>query len=552
MKRRKFLQISGSGAAASFVVAGFPMKAIASKQMAAMLAGCEDLSDRSLILIQMKGGNDGLNTLVPIDQYDKYAAIRPSIKLKDTALLNLDTTVAVQKQLGIHPIMTEMKALYDAGKLAIMQGVGYDEPNQSHFKSTDLWMTGGDGTPANFNIKTGWAGRYLEATYPDVQGEPIPAMPDPLGIQVGDPKPSLGFHTESQHPAGINLSGQDPAGFFTLVSSVGGANLAAVPASEYGDEILFIQDIEKSTSKYAQRITDVFNAGSNSSVSYPANNPLADQLKTIARLIKGGSKTRIFLTQIGGFDTHSGQVDTADTSIGEHADLLQQLSQAIKAFQDDVEAMGLGEKTMMVTFSEFGRCAEENGSFGTDHGQVAPMFVVGKGVNAGIYGDCNNLSDLTADGQVKNRQFDYRAVFTTVLQDFLGASDSILGATYFDPYKSGKIPFVGASVFVDPGCYVDSLTPVNEVFDKERAMKIFPNPAYYRAELSYRSAQPFDGRLTVADLSGRTAMSEPIRVESGDNSFDLYLDGFSAGTYAVRLESSDRRVREVGKLVVVR
>ncbi len=552
MKRRKFLKISGSGAAASFVVGGFPMQAIASPKMANFLLGCEGINERALILIQMKGGNDGLNMLVPIDQYDKYANLRPSIKLKDTALVNLDTTLASEKQLGIHPIMTEMKALYDAGKLAVVQGVGYEEHNQSHFKSTDLWLTGGDGTPANFNLKTGWAGRYLEATYPDVHGEPIPIMPDPLGIQVGDPKPTLGFHTDSQHPAGINLSGQDPAGFFNLVSSVGGAPIVNIPASEYGSELEYIMNVERSTSKYAQRITDVFNAGSNSAVVYPANNTLANQLKTIARLIKGGSKTRIFFTQIGGFDTHSGQVDTQDTAIGEHSDLLMQLSQAVKAFQDDLENMGLADRTMSVTFSEFGRCAVENGSFGTDHGEVAPMFVIGQGVAAGVYGDCNNLGDLTADGQVKNRQFDYRAVFTTALQDFLGANDDVLEATYFDPFAVQKIPFVDGTAYVDPGCYVGSLTPVSEVFEQNRAMKIFPNPAYYQTEINYKSAAAFDGRVTILDLQGRTMMSQSVRIEAGGNTLDFYLDELSAGHYAVRLESNDRRVKEVGKLVVVR
>lgn len=555
MKRRKFLKIATPAAVTPFVVGGFPMQAFANKKLAAFLNDCDGIEDRVLVIIQIKGGNDGINTTVPIDQYDKYAALRPSIKLKDTgtgAFINLDNTVSNAKKIGLHPAMTDLKALYDNGRVAICQGVGYEQPNQSHFKSTDLWLTGGDGTPANYNLGTGWPGRYLEATFPDVHGEPIPAMLDPLGIQVGDSKPSLGFHTEAEHPAGINLSGQDPAGFFSLISSIGGAPIANPPVGDYGDELKYIMNVESSTSKYAQRITSVFNAGSNSTVVYPSGSRFGAQLKTVARLIKGGSKTKIYLTQLGGFDTHSGQVDTADTSIGEHADLLKDLSASVKAFQDDIEALGLGDQVMSVTFSEFGRCAAENGSFGTDHGTLAPMIVVGKGVNAGIYGDGVNLSDLTNDDQVKNQQFDYRQVFTTLLQDFLGANDDVLAATLFDDWAGQKIGLVNSSLLVDPGCYVGSLTPVEEVFAQNRAMKLYPNPAFYSTEMSYTATSNFDAQVTLFDQQGRTILSQATKISTGENLLTIFLDEVTAGHYFVRLESRDRAVREVSKLLVVR
>jgi uncharacterized protein (DUF1501 family) len=550
MKRRNF--IGTAAAASTFVIGGFPMQAVASPKLAQFLLGCEGINERALILIQLKGGNDGLNMLVPLDQYDKYANLRPTIRQKETgagALISLDSTVAANKKLGLHPAMAELKELYDAGKMAVCQSVGYEMPNQSHFKSTDLWLTGGDGTPANYNLGTGWMGRYLGATYPDVHGEPIPAMLDPLGIQVGDPKPSLGFHTESQHPTGINLSGQNPAGFYNLVNSVGGSPINPIPAGEYGDELSFILNVENSTSKYAQRISDVFNAGSNSTVVYPTSS-LANQLKTIARLIKGGSKTRIFLTQLGGFDTHDSQVDPTDTNLGEHADLLADLSKSIKAFQDDLESMGLAERTMSVTFSEFGRCAAENGNFGTDHGQVAPMFIVGTGVQAGIFGENVNLSDLTTDNQIKNRQFDYRQVFTTVLQDFLGANDSVLAATQFDPFSMQKIGFVDGTAFVDPGCYVGSLTPTKDVFAQNQAIKIYPNPAFYRTEMNVKSDKNFDARLSIIDLHGRTMMSQTTRISAGENILDIFLDELSAGQYLVKLEGGT--MRETAKLLVIR
>ena len=165
--------------------------------------------------------------------------------------------------------------------------------------------------------------------------------------------------------------------------------------------------VERSINLYAQRISQVFNAGSNAITSYP-NNTFASQLKTIARMIRGGCKTKIYLCQLGGFDTHSAQVDSGDTSLGTHATLMQTLSDAVKTFFDDLQQMGLSDQVVACTFSEFGRCARENGSFGTDHGTLAPMMVFGKNVKAGVSGANPNLDNLTSDNQLKDMQFDYR------------------------------------------------------------------------------------------------------------------------------------------------
>ncbi len=258
-------------------------------------------------------------------------------------------------------------------------------------------------------------------------------MPDPLGIQIGDPSPNLGFHTETEHQNVINLSGQDAAGFFSLVQTIGGAPILNVPDSDHGVELEFIMGVENSTSQYSQRISAVFNAGSNFLSTYPTtnNSRLADQLKTIARFIKGGCKTKIYLCQLGGFDTHSAQVDGGTPAVGDHANLLLDLAESIKFFHDDLEGLGLADQVLTCTFSEFGRCAEGNGSDGTDHGTLAPMMVFGKSVKSGVYGTNVNLSNLTNDSQLQGMQFDYRQVFTTILQDWLGASEDVLMETMF-------------------------------------------------------------------------------------------------------------------------
>ncbi|MEZ4918059.1 MAG: hypothetical protein R2792_03045 [Saprospiraceae bacterium] len=278
MKRRNFLRIAPSAAITPFVVNGYKMRPFANSKIANVLSNCEGLDERALVLIQLKGGNDGVNTLIPIAQYDQYANLRSDIKVPDSgaeAFIPLDNTLPLDDQVGLNPAMTGVKELYDKGWVNIVQGVGYENPNQSHFKSTDLWLSGGDGTSENFSLGTGWMGRSMQSLFPDVLGAPTTAMPDPLGIQIGDPNPSLGFHTETEHQNVINLSGQDPAGFFSLIQTIGGAAMTDIPDSEYGDEISYIMSVEQSVNLYAQRITEVFNAGTNEG-NYPAFN-LADQ-----------------------------------------------------------------------------------------------------------------------------------------------------------------------------------------------------------------------------------------------------------------------------------
>ena len=225
--------------------------------------------------------------------------------------------------------MTEFKDFYDSGYLNIIQGVGYPQPNKSHFKSTDLWLTAGDGTPENFNISTGWLGRYLDYRFPNYSGVPTTKRPDPLGIQLGDKKPSLGFHTEGEHRFDLNLSGQDPSGFYSLVQGIGGAPWDTLPDNRYGEELQYIMNIENNVSTYAERISEVFNAGTNSPVTYP-DISLGNQLKTVARLIAGGSQTKIFMVQHGGFDTHANQTAEGNPAGGRHGELLTGLSQAVK------------------------------------------------------------------------------------------------------------------------------------------------------------------------------------------------------------------------------
>ncbi|MCW5923614.1 MAG: DUF1501 domain-containing protein [Saprospiraceae bacterium] len=552
MKRRNFLKIFPAAGVSSLVVNGHAMRPFANSKIAKILNSCEDVEDRVLVLIQLKGGNDGLNMLVPVQQYPLYAALRPSIRIPEsggTKFIDLDNTLPNPDKVGLHPKMTGLKAMYDNGQVAIVQGVGYADMNGSHFKGTDLWLSGGDGTPEKNEIQSGWMGRALQAMYPDVMGAPTPEMPDPLGIQVGDPNPSLGFHTETQHQNMLNLSGQDPAGFYSLIQSIGGAPLLNIPNSEYGEEIKYIQGVENSLSLYAQRISDAFNAGTNSISSYPQVG-LADQLKTIARLISGGLKTKIYLCSIGGFDTHGAQVFENQTTAGTHANLLKDFSDAIKAFFDDLEGLGVGDQVTACTFSEFGRCARENGSLGTDHGTLAPMFLFGKNIKAGVIGTNPNLGVLTQDNQLSDMQFDYRQVFATLLQDWLGANNYVLEQTMFEGYT--KLPAVDDMAVVTPDCYIGGVTSVFDPLNTTRPLVVYPNPANYSTEVAFQSRAAFDARLTLHSLGGQMVSASAVRVQPGNNFFYLDVAKLPTGTYFVRLENKYSGKADVAKLSVSR
>mgnify|MGYP000026493275 CR=1 FL=1 len=549
MKRRDFLKIMPAAGISSFVLNGFSMRPFANSRLAKIISGCDDIQERALVLIQLKGGNDGLNNLVPIAQYDRYRALRPTTGLLESAWIELDSTLKDSKRVGLHPAMIALKDLYDRGWLSIVQGVGYPNPNQSHFKSTDLWLTGGDGTPANYSIGSGWMGRALQALFPDVEGAPTPTMPDPLGIQVGDTNPSLGFHSESEHQNAINLSGQDPAGFYSLIQTIGGAPVLDAPDSEHGEELAYIMSVERSVNKYAKRITEVFNAGTNAG-TYP-NTSLANQLKTIARLLRGGSRTKIFLCSIGGFDTHSAQVDSGNTALGAHAELLRTLSEAIRSFLEDLEKMSIGHKAVVCTFSEFGRCAAENGSFGTDHGTLAPMYIAGKGVNPGVQGTNVNLSDLTSDNQLKGTQHDYRQVFATLLQDWLGANDWVIGESRFSVYA--KVPLISPAYAVDPQCYYGGSTTIVDDFETiGEKLQLYPNPARITSEVLFRSTDAYEAHLSVHSLGGSLLHFQRVQVVPGDNAFLLDVFDMPAGTYVVRLENALTGAAKVAKMSVVR
>ncbi|RZM21751.1 MAG: DUF1501 domain-containing protein, partial [Pedobacter sp.] len=276
---------------------------------------CAEVDGRSLVFIDLFGGNDGINTVMPVQQskYDIYAALRTtSVSGTPTTIaipragstngaINLDSTLPEERQIAIHPAMTAFKTLFDQGKLNVMNGVGYPNNNRSHFKANDHWLSGGDSTASLNNLESGWIGRYLQSVYPANFDGPTTAFPDPLGMEFGSSSSSMMFKGDNGKFANLLLT-LGAGDYYNLVQNLGTPLPVGYPGSQFKDEIAFINTVEKASDDFSIRINTVFNAGSNS-ITYP-NTSLANQLKTVARLIKGGSKTKVFLVHHSGFDTH--------------------------------------------------------------------------------------------------------------------------------------------------------------------------------------------------------------------------------------------------------
>jgi len=389
----------------------------------------DEANGHVLVLIQLNGGNDGLNTVIPMEYYDAYRSARTNIAIPEDKVLQLEGFDGT----GLNPAMPELQQLFNAGKLTIIQGVSYPQPNFSHFRATDIWLTGAD---AGQVLPTGWAGRYLDREYPHFpQDYPNIQMPDPLAIQVGSlVSPAL------QGPAlTMGMAISNPNSFYDLI----GDKAAPVSDSRAGDQLAYIREMSVKTDQYAGVIKKAAQKVTKQSDKYPAagKNPLADQLKIVARLIAGGLQTRIYLVSMGGFDTHAKQTDSADTSTGVHARLLGKLSEAIHVFQDDLTYLQVSNRVVGMTFSEFGRRIQSNASGGTDHGSAAPVFVFGEGVRPGIVGQ-NPVwpSTLTVNDNIA-MQYDFRAIYSTFLEKWFRTDQVATEAVLLKDYTA--LPIIG-------------------------------------------------------------------------------------------------------------
>lgn len=423
MNRRKFL---GNTALATvpIMLTGVPVFAGEAlshpflQSLAASAANC----GKVLVVIQMNGGNDGLNMVIPIDKYDQLAVARPAVILPPNSWLTLNGSTTT----GLHPAMTGLRDMYNDGKISIVQGVSYPSPNFSHFFAQNIWFSG----TMNPAASTGWIGRQLETTHPAYPtGYPNTTNPDPMAIQIGGSLPLSLLGSD----VSFGYNAPNPASLVSVATTIP----EPAPVSDYGTELTFLRQMRTQSNVYASRIAAAYNGQATLSAQYPTtSNNLAAQLKVVARLIGGGLTTPVYIVNQtdAGYDTHENQVVDTNHATGSHATSLGKLSAAIAAFQNDITLMGKANIVTGMTFSEFGRRVISNDSLGTDHGSGAPVLFFGAGVNGGVIGNSPVLPATSNSNTQVPMQYDFRQLYASVMKYWMcmtnNETQTILGGNF--------------------------------------------------------------------------------------------------------------------------
>lgn len=375
MQRRNFLQ--------AMAAAGITIPAIQQAGVAATQQSDQSDSARHLVLIELAGGNDGLNTVIPY-RNPRYQELRPNIAIPQEKVIQLNETT------GLHPSLRSLLPLWKNGDLAVVEGIGYPEPNRSHFRSIEIWETASD---ADETLQEGWLKPITEHLHTPGSSIKAVALAEDQGPLAGSVTDTIVFDNLQQ---------------FIQQSRA----LSKQAAITRNSSLKHILDVQKRTQNTALQFAEKMQAKNFKQTGFPKNR-LATQLKTVAEIITSSSGPRIFKVGMGSFDTHQGQ-------LRQHANLLKQLGTALQAFQQSMQTAGLWDNVMVMTYSEFGRRAAQNGSGGTDHGTAAPQFVLGGSVTGGFHGQAPSLKNLENDDLVHT--VDFRSLYRTVAEDWLNTT----------------------------------------------------------------------------------------------------------------------------------
>jgi uncharacterized protein (DUF1501 family) len=526
MERRKFLKSTALASTLPILFNHIPVMAsseLESSNLEAMATAAAECG-KILVIIQLNGGNDGLNTVFPRDKWSELSKARSNILMNENQVLPLNGNLTT----GLHPAMSEMKNMYDEGKMMIVQGVSYPNPSYSHFRATDIWFTASD---SNKSLTTGWLGRSLNEIYPRFPYDyPSIAMPDPLAIQIGS---TLPFSLQGPN---INMaySVPDPQYLLDVINET----TDPVADSDYGLELKFLRLMKDQSNAYKDAIQKAYNYTKPQSATYPNNNYLADQLKIVAKLINGGLKTPIYIVNHPDFfDSHENQVLDSDRTKGRQAKNLKILSEAVAAFQKDLKIIGKEDKVTGMTFSEFGRRIKSNDSNGTDHGTCAPVMFFGAALNTGtksvkdtaepVSGMIGKSVALPANAGVDDEipmQFDFRQIYTTIMQDWLCLSETqttdILGKKY------DKLPIFRSKLITNP----------NLNFENE-FMTLFSNPVIDgKISLQFNSVLKSVVNISIFSILGAKVFTNQYAVEGDLLVFEVA--SLSTGTYVLQLDYS--------------
>ena len=515
--RRDFLTGATAAAAGAFLLGGGARAQTvrASSHTPLLRALGETETDRVLVIVQLGGGNDGLNTVVPYTSAAYYRR-RPTIAQAPASLLRLGDDY------GLNGAMSSLEGMWGDGRLGVVHSAGYPDHSRSHFRSTDVWASASD---ADETRADGWTGRYLDRAFPGHVQDPLPY---PVAVRIGGASSLL----VRGSGGALGMSFSNPGQFERLAQTGQFYDESDVPATLAGDELRFVRGVYNSGLRYRDAVYGASQAGENSGeAGYPGGG-LAQSLAAVARLVKGGLGSRVYAVQIGGFDTHSDQ-------LGRQPALLREIAESVRAFYADLGADA--GRVLTMTFSEFGRTASENGSAGTDHAEASPLFVFGAGVGGGLYGDGPGpaLDALDRDQNALPLSVDFRRVYASVLSDWFGmgaeATAGVLGG--------GFAPLAG---LVAAPATAASAAPEPDALD----LAVAPNPVVGRAAVRFVLARPGPVTVRLLDVRGR----EVRRVAGGDraagpHAVALDTAGLAAGLYLVRLEAG-RDARTVPVTVV--
>ncbi len=404
--RRKF--VSAISAATAAVSSGLvSLSPLAPRFLLESCAlGANRPGENILIVVQLTGGNDGLNTVIPYSD-DRYRAARASLAVGKNEVLKLE------QGLGLHPSLGGFARMWENRQLAIVQGVGYPNPNRSHFESMDIWQSASAKPDKH---QAGWLGRSFDAQHAQVA-----QRADTIALHLGDEPQPLALAARGVATPSVRSlerfkleTGGDPARRSMIETAT------QLPRQSANDLLKFVQTTTAAALEASQRI-EAAARDYKTPVAYPAT-ALATKLKSVAQLIDAGLTTRVYYVALDGWDTHS-------TQAAAHAGLLSHLGDALAAFVEDLQQHGHGQRVATLVFSEFGRRVKENASRGTDHGAAAPVFLTGERVKAGLIGQHPRLDDLD-DGDLKHHS-DFRQIYAALLDKWLGwPSAPVLGDEY--------------------------------------------------------------------------------------------------------------------------
>ena len=507
LNRRDFIKLS-SIATASLPIAlsGFPI--YAKEKPTAYQFSTEN--DNILVLIQLQGGNDGLNTVFDLNQYDNLQNVRSNIIIPKNDLLTVDGTTR------FHPSMSGIKEIWDQEKLGIIQNVGYPNQNRSHFRSTDIWNSA---SSVNDYISSGWIGRFFDvnhATFPE--NYPNENNPDPFAITIG--------RVVSETCQGVNsnfsMALEDPDNPGTALVS----NTGSIPDNCYGDALGFVNDTIKQTNAYANVIKNASSSGNNLSTKYNNSN-LSEKLKHVAKLISGGLKTKVYIVQLGGFDNHDNQVVEGATKTGKHAGLLKELADAMAAFQDDLKLLNIDDKVLGMTYSEFGRRIRSNAGFGTDHGTAAPLFVFGNCAKNQVLGDAPEIDTEVDEQEGVQMQFDFRNIYSTILTDWLGATKQESTSVLFDEFDALPLFKSGCSA---------ALSSDEFLLDKNQ-IKVYPNPTSDFINIKFFGTNELTKITLYNSIGAVVKVITNRKYSSIQHSIQVDIQSLAKGNYFVHFQT---------------